>query len=149
MKQQTVIIIGLMLILLCSLASAGNYSRVMATGAITTIPTDAYNTILESFGGNTTPATVEEARVNLTSLLSGLLDVYTDPMGPIALVLIFAIPFVLMWLMQSDMIPAGIAGLITGAFMLAFLPAEYSLLASIFLVLAILSIVYSLLKERM
>jgi hypothetical protein len=149
MKPTTILLIGILLMMFCASATAGNYSRVMATGTITTIPTDAYNTILESMGGNTTPATVEESRTNLTMLLSGLLTVYTDPMGTVALVIIFSVPFVLMWLMQSDMVPAAIAGIITGAFMLAFLPSEYSMLASIFVVLAILAIVYSLLKERM
>jgi hypothetical protein len=149
MKPTSILLIGILLMMFCASATAGNYSRVMATGTITTIPTDAYNTILESMGGNTTPATVEDSRTNLTMLLSGLLTVYTDPMGTVALVIIFSVPFVLMWLMQSDMVPAAIAGIITGAFMLAFLPAEYSMLASIFVVLAILAIVYSLLKERM
>jgi len=143
----TVLIVGLCL--LAGIVSAGNWTRATATGTMTTLPTDAYNTVFESFGGNQSPANESEARVNWTMFISGSLQPYTDIMGYIALVIIISLPFLLMWLMQSDMVPAAIGGIITGGFLLLFVPAEYSLLAGIFVVLAIVAVIYSLLKERM
>lgn len=138
-----------MLCMVCSVADAGNYTRPTATGTITTISTQPYQDLIDSFGGNTTPENETAARVNMTSFLSGVLSVYSDPIGSLALVIIFAIPWLLMWLMQSDVVPAAVAGLIIGGFVLEFLPAEYSLLGTVFVVLALVAIVYSLLKERM
>jgi len=129
--------------------SAGNYTRVTATGTITTIPTDAYNTIWESIGGNRSPASEEETKVNWTKLLSGELSVYTQIIGFLALILIIASPFVAMWLMQSDMVPAAVAFIIIGGFLLLFVPSQFSLLTGVFIALAIVAVIYSLMKERM
>lgn len=124
-------------------------ARTMAANTITPISTQAYNDIWNSFGGNESPDNETDALINWTEFLGADLSVYTLLIGYLAFVIIFAIPFVLMWLMQSDMVPAGIAGIIIGGFMLLWLPAEYSLLAGVFVVLAIVAVVYSLLKERM
>jgi len=124
-------------------------ARTMATATFTPVSTQAYQDLYASIGGNTSPDTEANATINWTAFLGATLEPYTLLIGDLALVIIFAIPFVLMWLMQMDMTPAAIAGIIIGGFMLAFLPAEYSLLAGILVVFAALAIVYSLLKERM
>jgi hypothetical protein len=129
--------------------SSKTSARVMATATFTPVSTQAYQNIYQSLGGNTSPANETAAMINWTAVIEGSLSPYTLQLGYLAFVIIFAIPFVLMWIMQQDMVPAGVAGIIIGGFMLAWLPVEYSLLAGIFVVLALLTIVYSLLKDRM
>lgn len=124
-------------------------ARIMASATFTPVSTQAFQDLYDSIGGNTSPVNETAAEINWTQFLGATLEPYTLLMGSLALVIIFAIPFVLMWLMQQDMTPAAVAGIIIGGFMLAFLPPEYSLLAGIFVVLALLAVVYSLLKERM
>lgn len=124
-------------------------ARVMATTAFTPVSTEAYNRLYESIGGNTSPESEAESLINWTEFLGATLSPYTLLIGNLAMVIIFSIPFILMWLMQSNMTPAAVAGLIIGVFLLAFLPAEYSLLAGILVVFALVAVVYSLFKERM
>jgi len=130
---------------LSSLTSA----RYMAAATFTPVSTQAYYDIWTAMGGNSSPETEAESMINWTAFLGATLEPYTLLIGQLAFVIIFAIPFVLMWLMQMDMTPAAVAGIIIGGFMLGFLPEEYSLLAGILVVLAALAIVYSLMKERM
>lgn len=124
-------------------------TRVMATGTVTTLPTDAYQGIKDSFGGNNSPATAEAALVNWSMFIEHDVSVYQLVLGNIALVIIFSIPFILMWLMQQDVTIPSIVGIILGVFVLAFLPSEYHLAPIAFIGLSITAIFYTLLKERM
>jgi hypothetical protein len=124
-------------------------ARVMASATFTPVSTQAFQDLYDSIGGNTSPVNETDAAINWTQFLGATLEPYTLLMGQLALVIIFAIPFVLMWLMHMDITPAAVAGIIIGGFLLAFLPPEYSLLAGIFVVLGLVAVVYSLLKERM
>lgn len=130
------------------LASAGNWTRPTTTATITTLPTDAYGMIIESFGGNRTIDTEANATVNWTKFLQGELSVFTLTMGDLALIIIIAMPFLGMFLMHQDMVPAAIAGMIIGCVLLIFVPPQFTLLAGVFVVLSIVVVVYRLLKER-
>jgi hypothetical protein len=158
MKSHTTVALALLAVLflavLCCIVgtvSAGNFTRptVDPSETIANVSTLAYNTIIDSIGGNTSPVNATEARPNWTQFLGATINPFTAQMGYLAYVLIFAIPFVLMWLMHGDLVPAAVAGIIIGGFGLTFLPAEYSLLAGVFVAIAIVAVVYSLLKERM
>lgn len=151
MNRYSMLVLVLVMMSMTGLVSAGNFTRptVDPGETIVAVSTFAYNMIIESIGGNTSPATTEDARVNWTEFLSSTINPFTTQLGYIAYVIIFAIPFILMWLMHGDMVPAAVAGIIIGGFGLVFLPAEFSLLAGVFVALAIVAVVYSLLKERM
>jgi hypothetical protein len=125
-----------------------SFTRVTASATITPVSTHAYNVILNSFGGNRTPANESEARVNFTQFLFGTTYTYTDLMGNLALVIIFAIPFILMWLMQSDLTIPGIIGIILGGFLFLFLPAEWHMAPVAFIALSIVAIIYGLYMRR-
>jgi len=140
----------LIVAMLCMVAvvSAGNWTRPMSTATITTLPTEAYGTIIDSFGGNRTIDTEANATVNWTKFLQGELSVWTLTMGDLALIIIIAMPFLGMFLMHQDMVPAAIAGMIIGCVLLIFVPPQFTLLAGVFVVLSIVVVVYRLLKER-
>lgn len=141
----------LVLCVMVGVSSAGNFTRptVDPSETIATVSTSAYNSIINSIGGNTSPANATAAKPNWTQFLTATINPYVTQMGYLAYVIIFAIPFLLMWLMHGDMVPAAVAGIIVGGFGLTFLPSEYHLLAGVFVALAVVAVVYSLLKERM
>lgn len=152
--MKSITLLGLaLLVAVCLLSSPvmapGNFTRPTANTTITPISTQAYNDILTSMGGNTSPVNETDAKINWTQFLLATLEPYTIQYGYIAYIIIFALPFIMMWLMHVDVTPAAVAGIILGAFMLAFLPSEYSMLAGVFIALAVVAVVYSLLKERM
>lgn len=144
-----VVVVAIYLLSFCVCAvSAGNWTRPMSTATITTLPTEAYDKIIDSFGGNRTIDTEANATVNWTKFLQGELSVWTLTMGDLALIIIIAMPFLGMFLMHQDMVPAAIAGMIIGCVLLIFVPPQFTLLAGVFVVLSIVVVVYRLLKER-
>lgn len=148
MRRYTLIFIAV-LCALCSVADAGNFTRPTANATITPVSTQAYHDMLDAFGGNVTPENETAARVNWTAFIVADIGVYSAVMGVMAYVIIFAIPFILMWLMQGDMVPPAVAGILVGGFLLVYLPTEYSLFAGLMVAVAALAVVYALLKERM
>jgi hypothetical protein len=129
-------------------ATAGNWSRPTTTATITTLPTQAYNLIVESFGGNTTVDSEANATMNWTMFLTGDLATYTGIMGDLALVIIIAMPFIGMYLMHQDLVPAAIGGMIVGAALLVFVPAQFRLLGGVFIILGVVTVVYRLFTDR-
>ena len=104
--------------------------------------------ILDSIGGNRTPQNATAAKVNFTEMLLGTAAPYTDVMGSLVLVIIFAIPFVLMWLMQRDLTLPGVVGIIVGAFLFIYIPAEWHLAPIAFIGMSIAAIIYGIMTRR-
>ena len=148
MKPPAAFLLLVALMVFVCITSAGNWTRPTTTATITTLPTEAYGMIIESFGGNTTIDSEENATVNWTKFLRGELTVWTSIMGDLALIIIIAMPFLGMFLMHQDMVPAAIGGMIIGCVLLIFVPPQFTLLAGVFVVLSIVVVVYRLLKER-
>lgn len=60
-------------------------------------------------------------------LVSELFSIYSDVLGPIALLIVFAMPFAALWIMQKDMLIPGGIGLMFSSFILVKLPADFQL----------------------
>ena len=127
-----------------------SYARttVAPTHTITTVSTHAYNQMIEAFGANRSPTTEEEARINWTTLLSGVTYTFTDLMGALFFVILFAIFFVPLWLMQKDLTLPGIVGIILGGFAFMFIPVEWHLGIITFIAMSIVAVIYGLMKDR-
>jgi hypothetical protein len=65
----------------------------------------------------------------------------------IFLTLIFSIPFLMSWIIMKDFIVPGILGGFLGIFIIVRLPANMQPLAIAFIVMSVVAIIYSLLKE--
>jgi hypothetical protein len=77
-------------------------------------------------------------------------DVYVSVVGAtIFFMIVFAIPFVMQWIISKDFVVAGIMGGLIGVWMINRLPGNMKLLAVTFIAMSIVAIIYSLLKERM
>jgi hypothetical protein len=144
------VIVALCVIVLIQSCSAVYTPRNKTSTTMTTIPTEPYNAIVNAFG-DPNPANESEAGINITQMLgasAGTASVYTYLLGNLAMVIILAIPFVLMWLMQSDIIIPATAGIFCGGFFIYWLPSEYWIVPVIFIALGITAVIYSLLTKR-
>lgn len=73
---------------------------------------------------------------------------YTMVLGTaIFLILVFSIPFIMEWIIMKDFIVAGILGGFLGIFIIVRLPAGMQPIAVAFIVMSLVAIIYSLLKE--
>jgi len=119
------------------------HMRNMAVTPLATVPIERLNNITEAlFGGwnetNQTP--------NWEPVITNSVAVYTDFLGPVAFLLIFLIPFGMMWLAHGNMKLLSILGIIVGLFVNAYLPANYAAAAIICIVVAAATLVWSLFK---
>lgn len=140
------------LLLLAVPVSAGNFTRQNASilAPIETMDESLYDAMMNSMmpAGNTTNVTKTENIVpNVPNLLKVALSVYEDTWGSAALVVIFALPFLMAWIMGSNVTLPSVMGIITGGFILWRLPEQYQMVAIGFIGLSVIAIIYSLLKE--
>lgn len=117
--------------------------RPWATGTITPIPTFRLMNITNTFGGNQT--TVEGP--NFGMLIWNSVSVYSDSVGMIAYVIFFAIPFIMMWIVQSDMTLPAIIGMMFSLYVFARLPEQYILFAVGCFVICVAALLWSLYKR--
>jgi hypothetical protein len=130
---------------------AGNWTRPNASN-LTVIPTidESYtDTLMGEFTTNSSNVT------NTTQILPNLpgigylaMSAYTDILGNIAIVMIFAIPFLMMWIMGGSITLPAVVGIIEGGFILYRLPEQFYLVAIGFIVLSVMALIFSLLKDR-
>ena len=150
--MRSIILIVLILALLICVASAGNYTRDNASLAdpITTLDETPYNALITAFqpaANETNVTATSEIVPDIPQALKLALNVYEDTWGNIALVIIFAIPFIMAWIMGGNITLPSVMGLITGGFILWRLPEQYQMLAIGFIAMSAIAIIYSLLKE--
>lgn len=147
--------IVLVLALLCMVvvpAAAGNFTRQNASIAppITTMDEGLYDALMREIqpGMNATNVTkTVDIIPDVPSILGISLAVFEDIWGNVALVIIFAIPFLMAWIMGGNVTLPSVMGIITGGFILWRLPEQYQLIAIGFIGLSVIAIIYSLLKE--
>ena len=122
-------------------------TRPRATEPIDNVSTSLVDDLINSLGGETVPEPGEDT-INWTGLISTIGGAYTSILGPLAYTLIFSIPFLMMWITQRDMTLPGLVGALFGLFIIVRLPAEFHLVAVTFIVISIVAVIYSLVKER-
>lgn len=145
-------IIWFMLIVPGVAAYNASIARVNTTTTLTMIPTARYEEWINIFGGDE-PVTAEPVPTpNWTGWITVSLGVYTDafsPVGWVAVLLLYAIPFVMLWLMQGNATLPLVLGTMAGVYIIPRLPAQYQPIAIGFIAISALAIFYSLFKERL
>ena len=89
-----------------------------------------------------------EEGINWTGLIGAGYDAYENPLGPLAAIIIFALPFLMMWISQKDLTLPGIVGALLGLFIIVRLPANWHVAAVTFIAISVVAVIYSLVKER-
>lgn len=85
---------------------------------------------------------------NWGRILWEIVSVYPDFVGPIGWFILFALPFIMMWIAHADMIPAAIVGMFFGLYVFAYVGDQYSYVAVVFIAIAIASMVWSMWLKR-
>ena len=85
--------------------------------------------------------------LNWAALVRIAYSPYSAKLGNLALLIIFAIPFLMMWIRQQNSLIPAIVGMILGGFIIALLPEEYHLAAMGFIGLSILAVIFGIVKE--
>jgi hypothetical protein len=80
--------------------------------------------------------------------LWSLMMQYPDYVGPIAYVILFAMPFVMMWITHADMVPAAIVGVFFGLYVAFFVGDAYFWVGIVLIALAITTVGWSLYQRR-
>jgi hypothetical protein len=117
--------------------------RVMAVSNISTIATPHFANVSAYFinGTNETAAPPDYGM-----WFTNALQVYPDFLGPIAYLLIFFIPFGMIWMAHGDIRLLCVLGLITGAFVLAFLPSTWVAAAVIIMVISVVALIWRIMR---
>lgn len=77
-----------------------------------------------------------------------IVSVYPDVVGPIAWVILFSIPFLMMWITHADIVPTALVGIFFGVYIFAYIGNEYYFVGLAFIAVAIASILWSLYQKR-
>ena len=117
--------------------------RPTSTTTIAQIPNPRLTIVNNLWGGytNTTDAP------NWGLLVWNSLAVYQDAIGQIAWVILFAIPFIMMWIVQSDMTLAAIVGMLFSLYVFAKLPSQYIVFAVGAFCICLAALLWSLYKR--
>lgn len=146
------IIIWFMVMVPCVSAFNASLARPNTTTTLTPVPTDRYEEWIAIFGGDSIVVTSPVPTPNWTGWTTVSLGVYTDafePVGWVAIVIVFAIPFIMLWLMQGNATLPLVLGAMAGVYIIPRLPAAYQPVAMGFIGLSVVAIFYSLFKERL
>jgi hypothetical protein len=149
MKAISYLAIIALTILLIGVVSAAPYTTrptVNATYApLPTVNTSRYNNITTALHlGN---ATYTNATPEWYTAITQTFYVFFDAIGgPIALTLIFSLPFVMSFVGGKSLRLTAIIGLIVSPFMLIFLPANYAAAAGLCIIIAAAGLIWSVIK---
>lgn len=104
-----------------------------------------WDELINQFGGygNTT-----SGPPNWGQALFSLMMQYPDAVGPIAYVIVFGMPFIMMWITHADMVPAGIVGVFFGVYIAFFINDAYFWVGIALIALAMSTVLWSLYLRR-
>jgi len=129
--------------------SSSNYpTRVSAVSTVAPIDTRAYLAVIDSIGGNTTPANETDSVINFTGAIDAGMMPYTNIMGGLAWLLVIAIPISMIWIVQGKAwIPLILGIMLSGSLLaMGFIPADYAMPIMAFIGLSVAAIIYTLYK---
>ena len=73
--------------------------------------------------------------------------VYTDALGPVALIIFFLIPFGMMFIANRSMKGIAIIGIVVSTFVLVYLPSNFQAAGLVCIAISGVAIAYSLFKQ--
>jgi hypothetical protein len=146
MKSIGIILVGLICIS-CIFCIGNAYTvRPTATGTIPTIAVPRYTNITNELGlmQNTT---FNGTSPNWSAAIKQVVLGYSDVVGPIALVLIFLLPFSMAFIANRSMKGVAILGILVSTFVFIYLPSNFVAAATICIGISAAGLVYSLFKQ--
>jgi hypothetical protein len=117
-----------------------------STMLITNTSSLRFSNFTNTFGGNNPNFT---SIPDIGTALWTIVNVYPDFLGQVAWFILFAIPFLMMWLSHADMVPAAAIALVLGIYIVGFVGDQYFGVGMALCILAGSSIVWSLWLRRL
>jgi hypothetical protein len=117
--------------------------RIMATDTIATVATPHFANVSAYF--------INSTNETLTPPDYGMwfwngIQVYPDFLGPIAYLLIFILPFAMVWIAHGDTRLLCILGLITGPFVFMFIGGAWAAAAVIIMAISVVALIWRLMR---
>ena len=113
----------------------------MATAAseVETISNPGYDTVIDELG---------EESPDFEVVLYGTIEPYITVIGNFVFLIIFGLPFLMMWIRQESMLMPSIFGLIFGIVLFSFMPAQFVATATAMIVFSLTGFIFVWAKER-
>ena len=127
----------------CMTAVAALPARPWASDTIAPIDTLRLTNITAEFGGNSSTT----AGPNFGMMIFNSVALYSNYMGVSAYVVLFAIPFLMMWIVQADMTMAAFIGMLFSLYVFTRLPEQYILFSVGCFVISITALIWSLYRR--
>ena len=112
-----------------------------ASQAIANISTVRFDNFTAQWGGYSNATTDAP---NWGMMIWATVNVYPDFMGQMAWMILFMIPFLMMWVAFSDIIPVAIIGIFFGLYVFAYVGVQYQNLAILFIGLSVAGVLWGL-----
>jgi hypothetical protein len=116
-----------------------------ATNVIQNITPTRWQNIINSWGGYGNQTTIPP---DMGTLILNLAMQYPDIVGPTAYVVIFAMPFIMMWITHADVVPTAIVGIFFGLYVSFYIGDNFYAVGLLFIAIALTTIVWSLWQRR-
>lgn len=112
-----------------------------ASQVISNISVVRFENFTEQWGGYSNSTTLPP---NWGNIVWSTVSVYPDFMGQLAWLVLFMIPFMMMWITFSDVIPVAIVGIFFGLYVFAYIGSQYQGLAVVMIALSMCAVIWGL-----
>jgi hypothetical protein len=112
-----------------------------ATHVIQNISTVRFENFTDQWGGYAND-TINAP--NWGAIVWSTVSVYPDFMGQLAWLVLFMIPFMMMWVAFSDVVPVAIVGIFFGLYVFAYIGTQYQMFAVIMIALSVCAVIWGL-----
>jgi hypothetical protein len=112
-----------------------------ASNVIANISTDRFENFTEQWGGYSNETV---GAPNWGLIVQSVVQVYPDFLGQMAWLVLFLIPFMMMWVAFSDIIPVAIVGIFFGLYVFAYIGTQYQGLAVLFIGISVAGVLWGL-----
>jgi len=86
--------------------------------------------------------------MGIEKMLAAEMYMFTDKMGVLFFLFIIGIPMVMVYIRTESLLVPGVLGVISGGFLVSFMPTAYQVPAILLIVISVAGIIMSLFKER-
>jgi len=132
-----------------ALRSMSSLYRPTASATIALMDEGSSDLIMSYLGLDQPYVDEDSTGMNLSALAGEVFGVYSDSgLGPFALLIVFCMPFVGLWIMQRDMIIPGGIGILFSGFVLVRLPADFQGVAVMMIAVCVTAVIYSIYVRR-
>ena len=132
-----------------ALRSMSSLYRPTATATIALMDEGSSDLIMSYLGIDQPYVSEDDTGMNLSALAGEVFGVYADSgLGPFALLIVFCMPFLGLWIMLRDMIIPGGIGILFSGFVLVRLPADFQGVAVMMIAVCVTAVIYSIYVRR-